>query len=289
MYCKLSQQMLITFRNVTLMISKCWRRVLVKIARSKTWNHIWRSRFIVSRTFSFIIILTLHQSIFLLLETHNYIGDPIIKEHCPFSDRYRLTYNTDDGFEDKIECSSSSDLNTEVSELDSCPSGSQMNLRFKGCSFEDHDIKFDCLGHWTGNDNQKYVALMNAKSTDTLGPQYRCAIYESNLSTGDITLKFSNDSTCSHINRSGTDQRRVIQKKEATRREMLVLHPMPVKSWPDVNFCRLPSWMHGEWQHLTIRPDRIVYKDHTSFKTYTMKCMKNPIPDRYLVLSRSQW
>lgn len=164
-----------------------------------------------------------------------------------------------------------------------------MNLRFKGCSFEDHDIKFDCLGHWTGNDNQKYVALMNAKSTDTLGPQYRCAIYETNLSTGDITLKFSNDSTCSHINRSRGDQRRVMQKKEASRREMLVLHPMPVRSWPDVNFCRYPSWMHGEWQHLTIRPDRIVYKDHTSFKTYTMKCMKNPIPDRYLVLSRSQW
>lgn len=212
------------------------------------------------------------------------MGEPIIKEHCPFSDRYRLTYNTDDGFEDKVECTSNSDSHSEVSELDSCPSGSQLNLRFKGCSFEDHDIKFDCLGHWIGADNQKYVALMNAKSTDALGPQYRCAIYERDHQTNDITLVFSNDSTCSHIKSN-----RSISKKDVTRRETLTLHPLTPKSWPDVNFCRFPSWMHGQWQHLNIKPDQIVYKDHTSFKTYTMKCMKNPIPDRYLVISRSQW
>jgi hypothetical protein len=51
-----------------------------------------------------------------------------------------------------------------------------MNLRFRQCSFENHEVTFECLGHWIGPGQQKYLALMNAKNDDQLGPQYRCAV-----------------------------------------------------------------------------------------------------------------
>lgn len=72
--------------------------------------------------------------------------------------------------EDKIECPNPD------SELDTCPSGSAMNLRFKKCSFENHAIRFECLGHWTDHNNKKYLALMNTRAQDKLGPHYRCAV-----------------------------------------------------------------------------------------------------------------
>lgn len=72
--------------------------------------------------------------------------------------------------EDKIECPNPD------SELDTCPSGSAMNLRFKKCSFENHAIRFECLGHWTDQNNKKYLALMNTRAQDKLGPHYRCAV-----------------------------------------------------------------------------------------------------------------
>lgn len=77
--------------------------------------------------------------------------------------------------EDKIECPNPD------SELDTCPSGSAMNLRFKKCSFENHAIRFECLGHWTDHNNKKYLALMNTRAQDKLGPHYRCAVSNSYL------------------------------------------------------------------------------------------------------------
>lgn len=157
-------------------------------------------------------------------------------------------------------------------------------MKFKGCSFEDHDIKFDCLGQWIGSDGQNYVALRNARGNDKLGPQYRCAVYSENSFNGEIKLTFSNDSTCSSITKKLPMVRDV-----SRREEILTLHPIDPKPWPGINFCRFPSWMHGKWEHLDIKAEQLLFKDHASFKTYTMKCVRNHIPDRYLVLSRSQW
>lgn len=37
----------------------------------------------------------------------------------------------------------------------------------------------------------------------------------------------------------------------------------------------MPNWMHGHWKHMDINRDLIVYKDHSSFKTYTIQCIQN--------------
>lgn len=103
-------------------------------------------------------------------ETSDADGQEIRKQYCPINGRFKLTYNVDDGMEDKIECPNPD------SELDTCPSGSAMNLRFKKCSFENHAIRFECLGHWTDHNNKKYLALMNTRAQDKLGPHYRCAV-----------------------------------------------------------------------------------------------------------------
>lgn len=66
------------------------------------------------------------------LETLEFDGSDIRREYCPINGRYKLTYNVDDGLEDKMECPQPD------SELDNCPSGSAMNLRFRKCSFENH-------------------------------------------------------------------------------------------------------------------------------------------------------
>lgn len=37
------------------------------------------------------------------------------------------------------------------------------------------EITFECLGHWQVG-NRKYLALMNSRNGEKLGPQYRCAV-----------------------------------------------------------------------------------------------------------------
>lgn len=36
--------------------------------------------------------------------------------------------------------------------------------------------EFDCLGHWDGPDDQKYLALLDKQSLKDGKPQYRCAV-----------------------------------------------------------------------------------------------------------------
>ena len=50
--------------------------------------------------------------------------------YCPFNGRFNFIYNVNDGSESTTECPD------PVSELDNCPSGSALNLRFRRCSFE---------------------------------------------------------------------------------------------------------------------------------------------------------
>lgn len=58
--------------------------------------------------------------------------EPIVPEYCPFNGRFTFTYNTNDASEGSLECP------VPMSELDTCPSGSFLNLRYHGCSFEDY-------------------------------------------------------------------------------------------------------------------------------------------------------
>lgn len=60
------------------------------------------------------------------------------------------------------------------------------------------------------------------------------------------------------------------------RKEILELYPIKNHSF-DVHqmhqYQRLPTWMHGEFEFLSVDDHQIVYRDQSSFKTYTMKCM----------------
>lgn len=76
--------------------------------------------------------------------------------------------------------------------------------------------------------------------------------------------------------------------------ETLHLYREPAASdaerWPHTIFCSWPDWMRGRWQHMEIDQSTVVYRDHNSFKTYTMRCVENEIgSERYLVISRTQW
>lgn len=91
-----------------------------------------------------------------------------------------------------------------------------------------------------------------------------------------ITVTFSSDSTCSsiatysHTNHAGTFQE---------HNEILTLYPSEERVWyhQQNQYCHLPDWMHGHWEYVTINENEIIYKDHSSFKTYTMKCIKSEI------------
>lgn len=111
----------------------------------------------------------LHKEI-ILYKIYEFNGDEINREYCPINGQYHFMYNIDDGINEPIECTG------KESEMDNCPSGSAINLRFRNCSFENREVKFECLGHWQGLEQQKYMALMNTRVNDKLGPQYRCAV-----------------------------------------------------------------------------------------------------------------
>lgn len=78
--------------------------------------------------------------------------------------------------------------------------------------------------------------------------------------------------------------------------EILTLYPIRETDAPDhSNYCHLPNWMHGQWEHLQINTRNIIYKDHSSFKTYTMKCIQGVYDEsstleagKYKVFSRTQ-
>lgn len=93
-----------------------------------------------------------------------------------------------------------------------------------------------------------------------------------NPNTGVITISFSADSTCSSIST-------VSQTNHADsfteRHELMVLYPSKENAWHQHQYCRLPDWMHGHYEYVTINNKEIVYRDHSSFKTYTMKCLEN--------------
>lgn len=111
----------------------------------------------------------LHKEI-MLYKLSEYNGDDIRREYCPINGRYRLSYSIDDGMSEPIECSA------KISEMDNCPSGSAMNLRFRQCTFKDYETTLECLGHWQGYGGQQYMAMVNTQSKEQFGPQYRCAV-----------------------------------------------------------------------------------------------------------------
>ncbi|XP_059608854.1 uncharacterized protein LOC132256448 [Phlebotomus argentipes] len=189
------------------------------------------------------------------------------REYCPISGRYNFTFATG---EKRLECLS------PKSTLDTCPSGSSFNLRFRDCNFEDMDASLECLGHWTGYNGVNYLALINTRQDEKLGPRYRCAVYLEDANSGVVTLSFSNDSTCTTSLR-GVDG------------DSLTLFPVATDK-ASSGECSFPKWLTGRWKHMKKSSDSVaVFYDATSFKTHTMRCQEaDPTNGKYLVRSTTQ-
>lgn len=56
------------------------------------------------------------------------------------------------------------------------------------------DITFDCLGHWDGPNNQKYLTLLDTRVGGDQRPHYRCAVSSNYIYICNI-----------HFNSTGTD------------------------------------------------------------------------------------
>lgn len=195
----------------------------------------------------------------LLYKTKELDGEDVIKEYCPISGRFDFTYNVNDGLENKQECPNS------VSELNNCPSGNALNVRFKSCSFENHNITFECLGHWTGSDNQRYLALLDTRVDAVRRAQYRCAMYREDEATGMTYMAFSSDSTCA------TDLHSATQGYET-----LALRRVPANSWPTrvvAATCMFPQWAQGKWEHVSVQRNSLTFRDHNEMKTYSVRCI----------------
>ncbi|KAI5731571.1 hypothetical protein M8J77_012502 [Diaphorina citri] len=197
-------------------------------------------------------------------------------DYCPINGKFQFVYQTNDGSESKMEC-----LRPMSSEIDNCPNGSEVNLRFRGCSFDNHDIKFKCLGSWDGPENQKYIALLDTRESIEGSPRYRCALMEEETG-GKIHLAFSSDSTCFSDLRSARDGF-----------EQLTLSSLPSPAWPaqvTLNSCTFPGWTQGHWESAYIAGNSLTYKDQINFKTHSIRCIEASLDkhDRFFVFARSQ-
>ncbi|XP_060516050.1 uncharacterized protein LOC132695666 isoform X2 [Cylas formicarius] len=197
------------------------------------------------------------------------------KEYCPIDGKYYTSYKLSRNTIKSQECEGFNSI------VDSCPSGSTLNFRLRGCTFHSTDLRFDCLGHWKGPRDENYLVFTDSRYIDGSSPKYRCGLYKKDKVTGKIEMALSSDSTC------------ITNLHNATNGyETFVLAPKTENRWPpEVSFgiCSFPKWMYGNWEYVRVEGDTMVYKDHTSFKTYTIKCAGiQEDSDKYLVFSRTQ-
>ncbi|KAL3290191.1 hypothetical protein HHI36_023550 [Cryptolaemus montrouzieri] len=209
----------------------------------------------------------------LLFKTKDMHKAPTSRKFCPLDGKYSVVYSSRNVRSLKrIECAGLD------STIDSCPSGSILNIRLRGCNLESNEFKFECLGSWNGVKDEGYVIFTDSRQQR---PKYRCAVYEKKRETGRIFMALSNDSTCNtdlHNTTSGF--------------ETFILAPKQTIPWPaDVasGTCIFPEWMQGVWEHIRVNGDTLIYQDHSSFKTYTIKCAGlQEMKDKFLVYSRTQ-
>lgn len=206
----------------------------------------------------------------ILFKTKDLEGNIVQKEYCPIDGKYTVEYMGNGRECKKFE-----------SYLDFCPSGSTMNIHFRQCTFDNYDLKLDCLGQWEGPNGQTYLALLDNRHSQDQKPQYRCALYKRNLSTGLIHMAIGKDSTCHTDLHNSTHGN-----------EVFILMPKDEISWPPevlYNPHCFPDWLNGNWEHVRVEDNTFTYKDHSSFKTYTIKCVgKLDSEDKYLVFAMTQ-
>ncbi|CAH1121844.1 unnamed protein product [Ceutorhynchus assimilis] len=210
----------------------------------------------------------------LLFKTKDDQGISTQKQYCPIDGKYYTNYRGKNPLRPH-ECIG---FNSTV---DSCPSGSTLNIRLRSCTFDSYDLRFDCLGHWRGSGLETYLVFTDSRHLEGQKPKYRCALYKQDKVTGKIEMAVSRDSTCTSDLYNAT-----------SGFETFILAPKTENPWPpEVSFgiCSFPKWMFGYWEYVRVEGDTMVYKDHSSFKTYTIKCAgAREDGDKYFIFSRTQ-
>ncbi|CAL4076482.1 unnamed protein product [Meganyctiphanes norvegica] len=213
----------------------------------------------------------------MLYKSRSFTQDGLIdREFCPINGRYRYTYNVNDGTENAIECPE------PTSEVSNCPRGSQLQLRFRRCTFGELDMGLRCLGNWKGHDGQKYLALWDPEVTTDNQPRYRCAMYSVDEDTGRVFLSFSIDATCTNHLHSPWDGY-----------ESMVLTPVTAPAPPSIvhtHACGFPQWAQGSWQHLHINANELWLQDGSADKKFKTLCLSQHAPhgERYALYSQTQ-
>ncbi|XP_072402400.1 uncharacterized protein [Diabrotica undecimpunctata] len=219
-------------------------------------------------------VVTREAAEILLFKIKDNFGLATERQYCPIDGNYIVNYK---GTAQKRanECRGYDSI------LNSCPSGSTLNFMLRNCTFKGYDMKFECLGHWKGIDDETFVIFTDSRYMSNLRPKYRCAVYRQDPKTNKIQMALSRDSTCTTDLYNAT-----------SGFETFSLVPRVERPWPaEVSFemCSFPQWMYGDWEHLKIRSDTILYKDHNSFKTHTIKCAGVlEDSDKYIIFSRTQ-
>ncbi|XP_043282381.1 uncharacterized protein [Venturia canescens] len=211
----------------------------------------------------------------ILYRTKEIGGIPIRNEFCPIAGRYHYKYNINDGSEDNIEC------NTFSSDFDNCPDGSILRLQFKRCSFESHDITFNCLGSWPGGpDGSRYVALLDTRVGGERRPQYRCGLYHTDIKKGKTYLSFSSDSSCTQNLENSTSGYETLILSKATNQKRT---PNYVKT----HVASYPKWAQGEWEESLIVNGTMTFNDLNGYHSYTFITVdSNDETGRFIVYSK---
>lgn len=205
-------------------------------------------------------------------------SDEILEQFCPFQHgHYQFTYTKETGAP-----FASDRCPRTTSKASNCPSASDIELHFQGCSFTDKTVRFKCLGDWRANETgEKFLALLEIDPNDESGPKYRCGLFHEDEATGRAALTLSSDSTC---------QTNLYSASMGF--ESLQLRALPERPWPVVvrkGSCRFPEWSQGRWKDLSIAEAIMKHQSDVDLQTYSSHCIQqsNKNQNRFLIYSRS--
>lgn len=107
-------------------------------------------------------------------------------------------------------------------------------------------------------------------------------------------MQISNDSTCDSIENSNylMSNQKMLTIPNSKNKQVYKMrlskemyHQQEVVDNANSDF---PDWLQGNWQHLSFKKNQLVYRDHTSFKLFTMSLISQYKLDKFIVLSRTQ-
>ncbi|CAJ0963350.1 unnamed protein product, partial [Mesorhabditis belari] len=152
------------------------------------------------------------------------------------------------------------------SKAENCEVASRLDIKFKGCSFPDFDMSLRCLGSWKGQSGERFLIIENADNEE-----YRCGLVHP--SADHITVHFSNDSSCEHLNRHNAFE---------------TYRFKPTSLSKPLSPCEFPAWLHGQYTHLDVSAEQLQYNQGTSDSIPIVSYCVATHGERILVYSESK-